>query len=116
MGLWFTDGPARLGGFPGGAEMDLRAIVGASGRQLFGAGPSPRNYCGKGLGMTRGRQFAPPSGCVDSTALLARLRILIFPEENDHAEKWTAGCEHQKLRRIYRGGNVEWGEFLARRN
>ncbi len=61
MGLGSADGPARRGGFPGGAESDLCAIGRASGRRLFGAGPSPRNYCGKGLGETGCRQFAPPS-------------------------------------------------------
>lgn len=62
MGQCFTDGPARrVGCIPGIAGTDLRATTLAIDRQLFGAGSSLRNHCGRGLEKIDCRQFAPPS-------------------------------------------------------
>jgi len=87
MGLWFADGPARRAWLPGVAEMDLRAIGGASGRQRYGAGPSPRDCRGKGLGRAGCRRFAPPSVSQKVPYFLASPKDPRFGEENGCLER-----------------------------
>ncbi len=73
MGQCFTDGPARwVVCIPSIAGTDLRAITVAIDRQLFGAGTSPRNCCGKGLEGIDCRQSAPPSVSKEVPDFLAK--------------------------------------------
>jgi hypothetical protein len=114
MGLWFTDGPARRAWLPGVAEMDLRAIGEASGRQRSGAGPSLRDCRGKGLGRAGCRRFAPPSVSQKVPYFLASPKDPRFGEENECLERKGAGCGHRFSGSSCSGGNVGRDTVLAR--
>lgn len=68
---------------PGFAGTDLRAIRSAFGYQLFGAEPSPRKRCGKGLGETECRRFAPPSVSEGVPYFLANPKNSNFEEKDE---------------------------------
>ena len=99
---------------PGGAGTDLRAIGAAAGHQRSGAGPNPRNRCGKRSGKAGCRRSAPPSVSQDVPDFLASPKDPSFRKENECLEKKGAGCGHQRLGNSCSGGNVGGFGRLAR--
>ena len=84
MGQCFTDGPARRVVYiPGIAGTDLRAIAVAVDRQLFGAGTSLRNHCGRGLDRIDRGQSAPPSVSKEVPDFLASPQNSSFTRKNE---------------------------------
>jgi hypothetical protein len=84
MGQCFTDGPARrVVCIPGDAGTDLRAIAVVIDRQLFGAGTSLRNRCGRGLERIDHGQSAPPSVSEEVPDFLASPQNSSFTRKNE---------------------------------
>ena len=106
MGLWVADGPALRSVAPAVQEETCLRSHGLPVADFIGVGPSPRNCCGKGLGRTGCRRFAPPSVSEKIPDFLAYLKDSRFQMENEDLEKKGAGCGHQSSGDSCSGGNV----------